>query len=149
MSSPQDLLREYAQLNRRRKSDGVSPLEYLRWQDLRGKLEKAFPGRPAPGGGGVARVAIDYATETELSEAVMRNVKPLGLFVHTPFAPAPGERFELRVRVAETRARYDAQVTVVSNNLGPGFSTADMGMGLRIADKSTLYAFLRKEPRPA
>ena len=137
----QDLLREYALLNRKRKDAGVSPLEYLRWQDVKQKLEKAFPGRPAPGGGGPARVLLEFASKRELVPDVMRNVKPIGLFVHTPFAPQPGERFELRLRVAGEC--HGGTVIVVSNNVGPDFSTASMGMGLRVTADSELCNFLR------
>jgi len=142
--STQDLLREYALLNRKRKSDGVTPLEYLRWQDLKGKLEKTFPGRPAPGGGGRVQVLIEYASARELAGSIMRNVKPIGLFVHTPFAPERGERFDLRVRLAGQAGHFDGNVSVASNNLGPDFSTADLGMGVRLNDQGSLYALLRK-----
>ncbi len=138
----QDDLREYAQLNRKRKSVGVSPLEYLRWQDMKRKLEKAFPGRPAPGGGGAARVVVEYSSSRELESTVMENVKPIGLFVRTPFTPEAGERFELSVLLLDSGKRFDASVTVVSNNVGPGFSTEDMGMGVRVNPEGALYALL-------
>ena len=44
MREPQDLLREYAQLNSRRKAEGLSPLEYQRWLHLPAQLERDFPG---------------------------------------------------------------------------------------------------------
>ena len=43
--SPQDLLREFARLNRLRRDAGVTPLEFQRWLDLRQKLEKD-PAKP-------------------------------------------------------------------------------------------------------
>ena len=140
--SPQDLLREYAQLNRKRKSDGVTPLQYLRWQDLKRKLEKAFPGRPVPGSDGKSRVTIEYASQRDLGANVMGNVRPIGLFVHTPFAPPAGERLELRVSLRDGSGQYDGSITVVSNNVGPGFSTSDMGMGVRLNDQGSLYELL-------
>ena len=63
----------------------------------------------------------------------MRNLRPIGIFVATPFAPEQGTKFALRVRVEETRERFESEVEVVSHNVGPGFSTADLGMGLRFA----------------
>lgn len=141
--SPQDLLREYAQLNRRRKGDGISPLELQRWSDLQGQLERAFPGRPPLGTGGTTRVRVEFASVEELRGAIMANVRPIGLFVNTPFAPETGTEFALRVFVKETQRSFDAAVVVISNNVGPDFSTAALGMGLRFsATQSTLRAEL-------
>ena len=139
---PQDLLREWALLNRKRKDSGVSPLEYLRWLDVRSKLEKLFPGKPVPGAGGKARVCIEFQNQHLLRAAVMKNVRPIGLFVRTPFGPEVGERFELRVQLLDLDERYDGAVTVVSNNVGPGFSTVDMGIGVRVQGEGSLQAKL-------
>jgi hypothetical protein len=140
--TPQDDLREYAQLNRKRKSEAISPIEYLRWQDIKRKLEKTFPGRPVPGGGGAVRMVVQYASEAELRSCVMANVNPIGLFVRTPFTPDPGDRFELEVALQDSGTRFAANVTVVSNNVGPGFSTENMGMGVRVNSEGALYALL-------
>jgi hypothetical protein len=128
--SPQDLLREFARLNARRKDAGVTPLELQRWLDLRQKLEKAFPGRPPPGGG-VTRVRVEFETRRRLSQAIMAEVRPIGLFLPTPFTCDPGTRFDLRVFVEETGDSYQGPVVVVSNNVGPGYSTGALGMGVR------------------
>lgn len=128
--SPQALLREFARLDQRRKDSGVTPLELQRWLDLRQKLEKAFPGRPPPGGG-TTRVRVEFETRRSLCQAIMAEVRPIGLFLPTPFTCEPGTRFELRVSVGETGERFDGPVVVVSNNLGPGFSTEALGMGVR------------------
>ena len=77
---------------------------------------------------------VDFEDDRELSRAVMMNVRPIGLFVNTPFAPEPGTKLELRVSVAETGDVFETSVTVVSNNVGPEFSTAALGMGLRFND---------------
>ncbi len=131
--SVQDLLREFAQLNGRRKGAGITPLEYQRWLDLRGKLEKAFPGRPPPDGG-KTHVLVDFETRAALARSIMANVRPIGLFVPTPFAAEPGTKFQLRVQIHETDERYEAPVVVVSNNVGPDYSTRDLGMGVRFTD---------------
>jgi hypothetical protein len=129
--SAQDLLREFARLNRRRKDSGVTPLELQRWLDLRGKLEKAFPGRPPPDGGRTL-VRVEFETCRCLSQAIMAEVRPVGLFLPTPFTCDPGTRFELKVVVMETGEAYESPVVVVSNNVGPGFSTGALGMGVRL-----------------
>jgi hypothetical protein len=134
MADPQALLREYAGLDQRRKDEGVSPLEYLRWLDLRGRLAKAFPGRPAPGSGGAVVVRVEFATQAKLAASVMMNMRPVGLFVHTPFVAERGARFTLRVLLAETGEEFTSPVVVVSNNVGPEFSTAKHGMGLRFTE---------------
>ena len=128
--SVQDLLREFAQLNGRRKGSGITPLEFQRWLDLRSKLEKAFPGRPPPDGGRT-RVLVEFESRVALSQSIMANVRPIGLFVPTPFAAEPGTKFELRVQIVETSETYDSPVVVVSNNVGPEFSTQNLGMGVR------------------
>ena len=131
MPLDQDLLREYAGINRRRKSEGITPLEYQRWLDLAMQLEAAFPDRPVPGSGGSTCIAIEFATEESLTSAIMLEIKPVGLFVATPFAPEPGTRLKLRVHVKETRERFSSPIVVASNNIGPGYSTQALGMGLR------------------
>jgi hypothetical protein len=141
--NPQDLLREFAGLNRRRRGEGISPLELQRWSDLHRQLARAFPDRPPLGTGGTVRVRVEYPNEAELREAIMVNVRPMGLFVHTPFAPEAGYEFTLCVFVKETGQTYDGSVTVVSKNIGPDFSTESLGMGLRSTKSdSTLQAAL-------
>jgi hypothetical protein len=140
----QKLLREFAQLNQRRRGDGITPLELLRWIDLRERLETAFPGRPAPAGGRT-RVVVAFDTRRALRQAIMVNVRPVGLFVPTPFAAVPGTRFELSVRIEETGDCADGPVVVVSNNLGPDFSTRSLGMGVRFeADDCPLRRLVSK-----
>jgi len=131
MRANHDLLREYAQLNRRRKGDGITPLEFQRWLDLCKRLERAFPGKPALGIGGNTRICFEFASPVAMKEAVMMNLRPVGLFVSTPFAFEEGTRFELRVTVEETREVFDSPVVVVSQNVGPEFSTTALGMGVR------------------
>ena len=131
MRANHDLLREYAQLNRRRKDDGITPLEFQRWLDLRKRLERAFPDKPALGLGGDTRICVEFASLVALAKAVMMNLRPVGLFVPTPFAPEEGPRFELRVTVRDTREVFDSPVVVVFQNVGPEFSTTALGMGVR------------------
>lgn len=137
--TPQDLLREFARLNRLRKEEGVTPLQLQRWLDLRRQLEKAFPGRPAPSAGGPVRVRVAFESRRELLRAVMVEIRPIGLFLPTPFTCDPGTRFELCVELEEAGERYESPVVVVSNNVGPGFSTEALGMGVRFdAPESSL-----------
>jgi hypothetical protein len=146
MAAPIDqrLLREFAHLNRRRREEGISPLELLRWLDLRGRLEKAFPGRPPPDGGRTL-VVVAFDARRTLRQSIMVNLRPIGLFVPTPFAAPPGTRFDLSVSIEETGDSGDGPVAVVSNNLGPEFSTRSLGMGVRIeAESCSLRRMLEK-----
>ena len=137
MRTPQDLLREYAHINCKRKSCGISALEYQRWLDLRQQLERAFPDRPPLGTGGETRLRVEFSTLKKLADAVMWNVRPVWLFVHTPFAPDNGTRLVLILVIEETGETHETPVVVVSNNVGPEFSTADLGMGLRFTSQDT------------
>ncbi|MBW2268603.1 MAG: PilZ domain-containing protein [Deltaproteobacteria bacterium] len=132
--SAQDMLREFAGLNARRRGDGVTPLEYQRWLDLGRRLEAAFPDSPALAKKGQVRLLVELKDEAELEACVMLNVRPVGLFVHTPFPPERGTQLELRVHVVDTGSIYSSRVSVVSNNVGPEFSTEAFGMGLKFRD---------------
>lgn len=135
MRGPQDLLREYAALNRLRANEGVTPLEYQRWAELRRQLQAAFPQRPPPGIDGEARLKVEFPSRDALKAAVMFNVRPIGIFVNTPFALKIGERVEVRVHLGETEV-VPGRMEVVSNNVGPDFSTAALGMGMRFLDET-------------
>jgi hypothetical protein len=143
VEKPQDLLREFAQLNGRRTEEGVTPLEYVRWCDLRQRLARMFPDRPPLGGRGPTRVVVEFRTRERIKEAVMFNVRPIGLFINTPFAPETGTEFDLRVRLLETGEEFSSPVEVVSENVGPQFSTDRLGMGVRFTTgESDLRSFL-------
>jgi Tfp pilus assembly protein PilZ len=143
VDKPQDLLREFAQLNGKRTGEGVTPLEYLRWLDLGERLARMFPDRPPVGRRGPTRVVVEFATRERIKEAVMFNVRPIGLFINTPFAPETGTDFELRVRLLETGEEFSSPVEVVSENVGPQFSTDRLGMGVRFTTaENDLRSFL-------
>ncbi len=136
MREPQEMLREYALLNRKRKGRGVTPLEYQRWCDLARSLERAFPKRPPLNTSGPTRMSVEFKTRERLAQAVMHEVRPVGLFINTPFAPDRSTRLILCVRLLETEDEFEARVVVVSNNVGPEFSTATLGMGARFVGPS-------------
>jgi Tfp pilus assembly protein PilZ len=131
MPSPQDLLREYVDLNKRRVSAGITLLEYQRWLDLGQQLAKTFPDHPPLGQRGETRIVVGFKDREHLEKAVMMNMRPVGLFVNTPFAPDRGTELDLRVHVEETGEVFNSRVVVVSINVGVGFSTAVHGIGLK------------------
>ena len=132
--SAQEMLREFAGLNQRRRGTGVTPLEYQRWLDLGHRLEAAFPNQPALAMKGKIRLLVELKNEAALAACAMLNVRPVGLFVHKPFPPDRGTQLELRVHVVDTGQTYASRVVVVSNNVGPDFSTQAFGMGLKFRE---------------
>ena len=132
---PQDLLREYVSLDRKRAGTGVTPIEYQRWLDLGQRLDQLFPERPRREARAKTVMLVGVEREAQLHDAVMMNIHPIGLFIDTPFAPEPGTRLDLRVCVKETGAVLESPVVVVSNGVGPGFSTEVLGMGVRFTQE--------------
>lgn len=131
MREPQDLLREYALLDRKRKEEGITPLEYQHWRQLARSLERSFSQRPPLEAHGATRMIVEFKSRERLAQAVMLEVRPIGLFINTPFAPDHGTNLILCVRERETGQEFEAPVLVVSSNVGPNFSTATLGMGVR------------------
>ena len=135
MRSAQEILREVVGLNKRRTGEGLTPLEYQRWLDVSAQLRKAFPNHP-PLGRGETCLRIEYRDLEDLHSWVMLNIHPIGIFVNTPFAPEVGSRFRILATIKETGKQYESWVEVVSNNVGPDYSTAHLGMGLRFTRSS-------------
>lgn len=134
MARAQDVLREVVSLNKRRTTEGLSPLEYQRWLDLSTKLGKEFPGHPRLGGRGQTRIRVEFLDLDDLESSAMFNVSPIGIYVNTPFAPDVGTKFGLVVQVKDSGEEFRSQVEVVSNNVGPGYSTANLGMGMKFTE---------------
>ncbi len=145
MPTSQDMLREVVALNKRRTTEGITPIEYQRWLDLSAKLRQEYPDHPPLGGRGRTQIRIDFRDEEALLESTMFNIQPIGLFVNTPFAAEVGAKLGVVVFVKATGEELRAKVEVVSNNVGPGFSTAMLGMGLRFTERtSDLRAVLER-----
>ena len=136
MSSAQDRLREVVSLNKRRTGEGITPLEYQRWLDLSAKLREDFPGHPPLGGRGETCIRVEFHDLEDVRASTMLNVRPIGIFVSTPFAAEVGASFGLVAFVKDTQAAYRSRVEVVSNNVGPDYSTANLGMGLKFTNAS-------------
>ena len=135
MSSLQDILREVFALNKRRTTEGITPLEYQRWLDLSGKLRKEFPSHPPLGGRGDTCIRVELEDEDALHNATMLNMLPIGIYVNTPFAAEVGTRLGLVVFIKSTAQEFRTRIEVVSTNIGPEFSTAHLGMGMKFVDR--------------
>jgi len=70
----QHLLRKCAQLDRKRRSEGATPLELQRRLDLGARLETLLPGRPAPGAG-TSHLRVDRAYDHQIRLEELRGVE--------------------------------------------------------------------------
>jgi uncharacterized protein (TIGR02266 family) len=138
MSDLLPLLREYGLLDRKRRGDGVTPLEYQRWLDLNHTLGRHIPQGKPPDGlerrqhpRVPTRMLVQFKTRDDLQEAIITNISQGGLFISTPFSPNVGTRFTLCLRVDATREAVDVPCQVVSANVADAFTTRDFGMGVK------------------
>ncbi len=138
MSDLQLFFREYMHLTRKRTGEGLTPLEYQRWRSLSRQLGKHFSKGPPKGGTErresvrvPTRLKVSFASPNAVSEAMMTNLSRGGLFINTAFPPDPGTRLELRLSIESTAETLQVPVEVVSTNVGEGFKTGELGMGVR------------------
>ncbi len=132
------LLREFGWLDKARSREGLTPLQYQRWLDLKLTLAKNMDPNGAPSGVErreylrlPMRLLVQYGTRNQLRDALLTNVSRGGVFINTAFPPEIGAKFTLCIRVDETREAVDLPCEVVSHNVGDGFSTQTLGMGLK------------------
>jgi len=155
-SSPADFLtvfREFAALDKRRASSGLSPLDFQRWKDLKGRLGNRFKQR---GVGKAAestpsRLRVEFATTAAFVASELKSLaKGDGMFVKTPFAVPVGHSFVARIHVEETGEELDLPCVVVSSNLGADNTTSGTGMGVRFvalsAERRAQLRSLRGQP---
>ena len=138
------LLREFAVLDRKRTNEGVSPLEYQRWLDLRMRLDKGLGNVESPGreerqqsARVPTRIRVEFTSPGRFQQATIRNLSHGGLFIATPFAAEIGVTLVLAISILSTGQVLDLPVEVVTNNVGDGFSTAAFGMGVKFVGLST------------
>ena len=145
------LMREFGSLERQRLGAGVTPLEYQRWLDLKGRIGQAFArsreaGLAAMGPGAArerpTRLLVGYWNRKELIEALVDNVQPIGLFVPTPFAARTGTSFllQLSLEVEGERAELPAKVVTSITQGAHTLSTMSMGMALKLLEPSRTQA---------
>lgn len=133
----QSLFREYVRLERKRVREGTTPEEHRRLCELGERLHKRLSVGP-PGGSErrtsvrtVTRIVAEFRTPDDLQRAIIRNLSGTGVFVSTAAPPEIGTELALRVRVASSGRVVDLPGVVVSRHVGDGFSTSDLGMGVR------------------
>ena len=129
-----EMFREFAALDKRRFSCGVTPLEFMRWQDLKERLGKRFKqrgvakaARPRP-----TRLRLEFATPRAFVDAHLDGLSAGdGMFLHTPFAMDVGRSFVAVIHIESTDEEIHLPCAVVSANVGSDHSTVHMGMGVR------------------
>jgi hypothetical protein len=121
-------------LDKRRTAEGITPLEYRALLDLSARLRKQFPKHPV-GRCGETLVRVEFFDLEELRSCTMFDVKPIGVYLSTPFAATVGTKFTLVAAVKKTTDESRCRVEVVSNNVGPDFSAASLGMGLKSLER--------------
>jgi Tfp pilus assembly protein PilZ len=137
------LMREFGALERRRLGEGVTPLEYQRWLDLKSRIGRRFArsreaGLSALGGGSgrprPSRLLVRYRSRDHLIDSILSNVRPAGFFVPTPFAAEVGTEFLVRITLEQEGDSADVPAVVVTSITQGAhtLSTLSMGMGLKI-----------------
>ncbi len=137
------LMREFGALERKRLGEGVTPLEYQRWLDLKSRIGQRFaksreaglsalggePGRARP-----SRLLVPYRSRDHLIDSIVPNVRPAGFFVPTPFAAEVGTEFVVRITLEQEGDCADVPPVVVTSITQGAhtLSTMSMGMGLKI-----------------
>jgi len=137
------LLREFGSLRRKRLSEGMTPLEYQRWLDLRNRIGDEFaavhPEAESPTQNKSAndprtRLLVAYKSRGALLDALIENIRPVGFYVSTPFAAVTGTEFIARITIEAEGITADVPSTVVTSMVEGAhtISTMNMGMGLKI-----------------
>ncbi len=133
--------REFAQLDKKRARDGLSPEELRRWTTLKRLLERKF----SPGLRGEnadrrvsvrvpMRLAVQFGNLGELQQSLMTNLSRGGVFITTDHLMEMGTRLELRLAIGKRGKELVIPAEVVSHNVGPRFEKGQRGMGLRFLD---------------
>ncbi len=131
------LFLEYARLDRRRTSRGLSVKQLERWSELKRRLEAQLtPGGPPKGPerrGSLrvpTRLNCTFESIGTLQKAIITNLSRTGMFISTS-APLPvGAMLDLCILIEETGEEMQVPAKVVSNNVGPSFDVRRTGMGL-------------------
>ncbi len=116
----------------------MTPLEYQRWLDLKHRLTAGLSDGPPVGSRErraslrvPTRLRVEFATAGGFERARIRDLSQGGIFVATPFAAELGTELVLRISIESTGDVIELPAVVVTNNVEDGFTTGNLGMGLR------------------
>jgi len=140
MRTLQEDFREFAHLDRKRTSDGITPAEYRRWLQLRLRLDGAFSSGPPQGSAErrrslrlPTRLRVAYDVETGL-EGLVTNLSRTGCFVRAELPAAIGTRLTLLLRVASLGETLELDAEVISIDVSRDGRVHERGMGLRFLE---------------
>lgn len=140
MRTLQEDFREFAHLDRKRTSDGVTTAEYRRWLQLRARLDQVFSSGPPQGRAErrrslrvPTRLRVAYDAEAGL-EGVVTNLSRTGCFVRTDLPASVGTKLTLLLRVAALGETLELAAEVVSIDMSRDGRVRERGMGLRFLE---------------
>ncbi len=139
------LVVQYTRLERKRTQEGLSVAELERWSVLKRKLNERFsPGLKSDQADKRHSVRVptslhcNFESIGSFESACITNLSSGGVFIST-VSPLPiGSELKLKIQIAETGAEIELPGVVVSNNVGPGLSTENSGLGVRFSELAPL-----------
>ena len=138
MSDMPGLLRAYLALDKRRRADGLSPIDMARWAQFKGALNRHFQpdlNEQHARSRESVRVPLDlnvnFESRGEIRKCLMKNLSAGGIFVATE-SPLPlGTPFNVRIRIERTGEEIELPGEVVSVGASANLSEEKHGMGIR------------------
>lgn len=137
MSNVTQLFREYAYLDKKRSTSGLTPTELQRWQTLKNQLNRRLsPGLPPETldrRNSVrlkTKIKVAFKSANEFEKARMLNLSRGGVFINTPFPPTIGTELILRIEIASIGTFIEVPGEVVSTNFH-NTASSTLGMGVK------------------
>jgi len=132
------LFREFSALEKKKAGAGLTARELARWTDLKTKLTLRLSKGATKEN--VERrqslripmkLRVDFENAGAFNRATMSNISHRGIFISTAFPPEIGTQLQVRIEIESTGDSIEVPAEVVSQHVGPGYQTSQLGMGLR------------------
>jgi Tfp pilus assembly protein PilZ len=134
--------REYMRLERRR-SAGLSPDEFRRWDTLRKRLDRDVGPLNGPGSSNQratpripTSLKVSFDSLEKMGSVLMRNLSRGGIFVEIDPPPSIGTKLKLRIQVVDPPREIELDGEVASLHVGPRFEVNQRGVGIRFSSLS-------------
>ncbi len=141
MSDMPGLLRAYMALEKKRKSEGLSPTEMTRWAQLKSTLNRHFqPDVDTENAEKRASVripielSVQFESRGEVRDCLMTNVSAGGIFVASDSPLAIGTRFNVRIKIERTGDEIELPGEVASLGVSADLAQERQGMGIRFVN---------------
>lgn len=136
-----ELFLAFARLDRKRTDRGLSVRELERWSELRELLNRRFSS-------GMRELHLDkrqsvrvptrlnasFENLGKFQRSLITKLSRRGVFINTASPLEIGTRLRLRIHIERTGEDLEVPGVVVTNHVGPGFDTQQLGMGIRFSD---------------